>query len=288
MEPAIRQALREGEKIGLRYALQIPQVAASGWTGSRSGRRAGSSIDFQDYREYQPGDDLRFIDWGIYARTDRLTVKLFREEVTPHLDLIIDGSRSMSLVDTAKANAAALLAALLATSAANAQCTQAVWLSGEGFQRLPNDRLTPSAWHGLELESQRTPEQSFEIMPPKFRRLGVRVFVSDLLWPGEPLQFLRRLRDGAAALFVIQLLAREDVNPPEYGNLRVVDSETGGESEIYIDSSSARQYTENLTQLQQSWSDACRQCGAHMTTLIAEDLENSFGELEAMQLVVPA
>jgi uncharacterized protein (DUF58 family) len=288
METAIRQALREGEKIGLRYALQIPQVAASGWTGSRTGRRAGSSIDFQDYREYQPGDDLRFIDWGIYARTDRLTVKMFREEVTPHLDLIIDGSRSMNLADTAKANATALLTALLATSAANAQCTQAVWLSGEGFQRLPNDTLTPSAWDGLELDSKRTLEQSFEIMPAKFRRLGVRVLVSDLLWPGEPSQCLRRLRDGAAALFVIQLLAREDVKPPEHGNLRVVDSETGDESEIYIDSSSARQYTENLTQLQQSWSDACRQCGAHMTTLIAEDLEISLGELEAMQLLVPA
>jgi len=259
MDSAIRQALHDGEKLGLRYALQIPQVAASGWTGSRSGRRAGSSIDFQDFREYQPGDDLRFIDWGIFARSDRLTVKLFREEVTPHLDLILDGSRSMNLEDTAKAVAVAQLAALLATAAANAQCTQSVWLSGEGFQRLPNDTLTPSAWDKLELSSLRTPEQSFEILPPKFRRLGVRVLVSDLLWPGEPVQLLRRLRDGAAALFVIQLLARDDANPPEHGNLRVVDSETGGESEIYIDSSIAKQYTDNLARLQQSWADACRQ-----------------------------
>ena len=312
MDASIRQALRDGEKLGLRYALQIPQVAASGWTGTRSGRRAGSSIDFQDYREYQPGDDLRFIDWGIYARTDRLTVKLFREEVTPHLDLILDGSRSMNLetserrpparpesnfengpgrrpaFHSAKANAVAQLAALLATSAANAQCTQAVWLSGEGYQRLPNDTLTPSAWDKLVMDSKRTPEQSFEILPPKFRRLGVRVLVSDLLWPGEPLQLLRRLRDGAAALFVIQLLARDDATPPEHGNLRVVDSETGDESEIYIDSSIARQYTENLAQLQQSWSDACRQCGAHMTTIVAEDLQSSLGELEAMQLLMPA
>jgi uncharacterized protein (DUF58 family) len=288
MDPAIRQALHDGEKLGLRYALQIPQVAASGWTGSRSGRRAGSSIDFQDYREYQPGDDLRFIDWGIYARTDRLTVKLFREEVTPHLDLIIDGSRSMNLENTAKARALAQLAALLATSAGNANCTRAVWLSGEGFQRLPNDALTPSAWDKLECESKRTPEQSLAILPPKLRRLGVRVLVSDLLWPGEPLQILRRLRDGAAAVCVIQLLAREDASPPEHGNLRVVDSETGEESEIYIDSSIAQQYTDNLAQLQQSWADACRQCGAQMTTLIAEDLENSLGELEACQLLIPA
>ena len=246
------------------------------------------SIDFQDYREYQPGDDLRFIDWGIYARTDRLTVKLFREEVTPHLDLILDGSRSMNLADTKKANAVAELAALLATAAATAQCTQAVWLSGEGFQRLPNDTLTPSTWDRLEWDSRRTPEQSYEILPPKFRRLGVRVLVSDLLWPGEPLQILRRLRDGAAALFVIQVLGRNDADPPEHGNLRVVDSETGDGSEIYIDSSIAKQYADNLAQLQQSWADACRQCGARMTTLIAEDLEKSISELEAIQLLAPA
>ncbi|MEI9960735.1 MAG: DUF58 domain-containing protein [Limisphaerales bacterium] len=288
MDSALRQALRDGEQLGARYALQIPQVAASGQIGSRSGRRAGSSIDFQDFREYQPGDDLRFIDWGIYARTDRLTVKLYREEVTPHLDLILDGSRSMNLENTAKAKSLALLAALLATSAANAQCSHAAWLSGEGFQRLANDTLTPSAWDKLELNSPRTLEQSFDILPPKLRRLGVRVFISDLLWPGNPLHTLRHLRDGAAALFVIQLLAREDIVPPEHGNLRVVDSETGAENEIYIDSSAAKQYTDNLAQLQQSWADACRQSGAHMTTLIAEDLENSLGKLEAIQLLTPA
>lgn len=288
MDAALQQALRDGEQLGARYALQIPQVAASGWTGSRTGHRAGSSIDFQDYREYQPGDDLRFIDWGIYARTDRLTVKLFREEVTPHLDLILDGSRSMNLESTAKPGAVARLAGLLAAAASNAQCTQAVWLSGEGFQRLPNDTLPPSAWDKLDLDSRRTPEQSFEILPPKCRRLGVRAFVSDLLWPGNPLTVLRRLRDGAAALFVIQLLGREDATPPDHGNLRVVDSETGEENEIYIDSTAAKEYASNLAQLQQSWNEACRQCGARMTTLIAEDLEKSVNELESIQLLMPA
>jgi uncharacterized protein (DUF58 family) len=288
MDPAIRQALCSGERLGVRYALQIPQMAASGWTGSRSGRRTGSSIDFQDYREYQPGDDLRFIDWGIYARSDRLTVKLFREEVTPHLDLILDGSLSMNLENTAKARATVSLAALLATATANAQCTQAVWLSGEGFQRLPNDTLVPSAWDRLEFNSQRTPEQSFEILAPKFRRLGVRVLISDLLWPGSPLQTLRRLRDGAAALFVIQLLGRDDVNPPDQGNLRAVDCETGEETEIYIDATVAKQYAANLARLQQSWADGCRQCGARMTTIVAEEFENSLGELESLQLLTPA
>jgi uncharacterized protein (DUF58 family) len=286
MEPAIQQALREGEKLGLRYALQIPQVAASGIVGSRLGRRAGSSIDFQDYREYQPGDDLRFIDWGIYARSDRLSIKLFREEVTPHLDLVLDGSRSMNL--DAKPVASAKLAALLATAAANAQCSHAVWLSSEGFNRVPNDTMPASAWEKIAHDSKRTPDQAFDILSPKLRRLGIRVFISDLLWPGNPLQTIRRLREGAAMLFVIQLLAREDATPPEHGSVRLVDSETDEVTEIYIDSSTQKQYAENLAQLQQSWDDACRQSGAHLTTIIAEDLDNSLAELEAMQLVIPA
>ena len=112
--------------------------------------------------------------------------------------------------------------------------------------------------------------------------------ISDLLWPGNPVQTVRRLREGAAALFVVQLLARDDVNPPDHGNLRVVDSETGQEAEMYIDSAIEKQYHDNLAQLQQTWDDACRQCGAHLTTLIAEDLEDSLAELEAMQLLTPA
>jgi uncharacterized protein (DUF58 family) len=283
-----QQALREGERIGSRYALQIPQVAASGLIGSRLGLRAGSSVDFQDYREYQPGDDLRFIDWGIYARTDRLSIKLFREEVAPHLDLVIDGSRSMSLEGSAKAEAAAKLAALLAVAAANAQCTRAVWLSGEGFQRLANDSHPPSAWAGLDLNSPRTVDQSFDILSPKLRRLGIRVFVSDLLWPGNPAQTIRRLREGAATLFVVQLLARDDATPPEHGSIRLVDSETDELAEMYIDSAVAKQYGDNLLRVQQSWDDACRQCGARLTTLIAEELEGSLAELEAMQLLAPA
>jgi len=288
MDTALQSALRHGEELGLRYALQIPSVAASGWTGVRAGRRTGSSIDFQDYREYQPGDDLRFIDWGIYARTDRLAVKLFREEVTPHLDLILDGSQSMNLVDTAKATAAAQLGGLLATAAANAQCTQAVWLAAEGYRRLLNDTQPASAWENLVFTSQRTPDQAYALFPPQFRRLGVRVFVSDLLWPGDPLPLVRRLREGAAALYVIQLLAREDALPPEPGNLCVVDSETGEESELYIDARLARQYADNLAQHQQTWADACRQCGATMTTLIAENWAEGLHELEALQLLTPA
>ncbi len=288
MSPTIRQSLREGELRGLRYSLEIPQTVASGPAGARVGRRAGSSIDFQDYREYELGDDLRFIDWGVYARTDRLTIKLYREEVTPHLDLILDGSRSMSLEGSAKSEATAKLAALLAMAANNAQCTHAVWLSGEGFHRLANDVHAPSTWDGLEFESRLTLDQSYELLSPRFRRLGVRVLISDLMWPGNPVQTLRRFREGAAALFVIQLLAHDDVTPPENGGLRLIDSETGETTEVYVDAAVHREYRDALNRLQQSWEDACRQCGARLTTVIAEELDGSLTRLESLQLIAPA
>jgi uncharacterized protein (DUF58 family) len=267
----------------------IARVAVEGFlTGLHRSPRFGFSQEFREYRAYVEGDDPRFVDWNVYARTDRMAVKLFREEVTPHLDLLIDGSRSMSLEGTVKTEATAKLAALLASAAANAQCSQAVWLSGEGFRRLPNDTHRPSAWDGLELNSARTVDDAAQILGPKLRRLGIRVLISDLLWPGNPVQTIRRLQEGAAALFVIQLLARDDATPPSHGSVRLVDCETGDETEVYVDSTVEKQYRENLAQLQQAWDEACRQCGARLTTLIAEDLDKSLPELEAIQLLAPA
>ena len=184
--------------------------------------------------------------------------------------------------------ATAKLAAILAVAAANAQCSRAVWLSGEGFNRLGNDAHPPASWDGLEINSKRTVDQAFDILSPKLRRLGIRVLISDLLWPGNPVQTIRRLREGAAALFVIQLLGRDDVTPPDHGSIRLVDSETEEITEVFVDAAVRKQYEDNLARLQQSWADACREGGARLTTLVAEDLENSIAELEAVQLLMPA
>ena len=125
-----RRHLNEGERAGLRYRLGLPPRAAGG-AGTTLGRRAGSSLEFRDYRDYHPGDDLRHVDWNAYARSDQLSVKLYREEVTPHVDLIVDGSRSMALEGSAKEAATLALPAFFATAAANAGHTHAAWLLGE-------------------------------------------------------------------------------------------------------------------------------------------------------------
>ncbi len=288
MSLSTREHLLSGEALGQRYALAVPQTALAGMTGNQLGRRAGTSIDFQDYREYQPGDDLRTIDWNVFARTDRLTIKLFREEVNPHLDLLLDASRSMNLENSLKSAATLRLAALLCTAAENGHCTHATWLAGDGFQRAANDTMLPSAWDGLAFTSRRPLDEAFAILPPRLRRLGIRVLISDLMCPVEPLTILRRLADGAAAVFIVQLLAQSDAEPPEHGNIQLVDTETGEEREIFVDATVAAQYREALARHRESWHNACRQTGARFVSLVAEKLDSSLPALEEAQLLVPA
>ena len=74
------------------YRLVVPSTALSGGAGDRMGRGTGASLEFTDFRDYVAGDDLRHVDWRAYARTDGLKVRLFRDEVAPHLDLVLDVS----------------------------------------------------------------------------------------------------------------------------------------------------------------------------------------------------
>jgi uncharacterized protein (DUF58 family) len=267
-----RDHLSEGEQVGQRYALCLPRLTPRGATGLALGQRAGSSLEFRDYRDYQLGDDLRHVDWNAFARSDQLSVKLYREEIAPHLDLVLDVSRSMALEGTAKERATLTLAACLATAAANAGFGHTVWLMSDDFRPLPNGNDSPSLWGDFELSYRGSPAAMLARGAPAWRPRGVRILLSDLLWVGEPLLALRSFTEGAAAAAVIQLLAEADAHPPEDGALRLIDAETEQMREIHIDVALARRYRDRLTQHQQNWHRACRASGAVFTTLIAETL----------------
>jgi uncharacterized protein (DUF58 family) len=262
--------LADGERAGMRYALGLPQHAPLGATGVALGHRTGSSLEFKEYREYQPGDDLRHVDWNAYARSDQLYVKLYREEVNPHLDIVLDDSRSMTLEGSRKAQATAGLAALFAAAATNAGFAHAAWLIGEGFRPVPNGNAMPTVWEGIEFTYRGDPAEAFRRSPPAWRPRGLRVLLSDLLWVGDPLLILQHFADRAAAVVVVQVLAEADVNPPTHGNLRLVDSETEKVQEIFVDAAAVKRYQEALARHQQNWHRACRQVGALLTTVVAE------------------
>ncbi len=276
MNELYRQYLIEGERAGMRYALATPHKTPLGIAGTEVGHRAGSSLEFKDHREYQPGDDLRRIDWSAYARSDKLILKLYREEISPHADIVIDGSRSMALEESAKPRATLALAALLAEAAANAGYTHTAWMTQEGCRRVGNGQRRPSLWERIDFDHRGNPLESFAHLPPMFRHQGIRILLSDLLWLGSPLLMLQHLAKEAAAVIVVQVLAHADVNPPEFGNIRLVDSETDQVHEIFVDASAVERYRHALTRHQQSWHLACRQIGAIMTTIVAEELVNEW------------
>lgn len=272
MAHEFREHLLEGERQGARYRLEIPRSAGSAGNGTRLGSRTGRSIDFRDYRDYQPGDDPRWIDWNVFGRSDRLTVKLYHEEVRPHLDLILDGSRSMDLPDSKKARTALGLAALLATAAANADCSSRAWISTDGgICEVRNGSGRPGAWDRLALESTRSFAEAFELRPPALRTQGIRVVISDLLWYGDPMTLMRHLGNGAASLVVIQVLADSEARAPTPGNTRLIDVETGDFHDVFVDEVEAERYLNALQQHRDTWRDVCRRTGATLDVQVAAD-----------------
>jgi uncharacterized protein (DUF58 family) len=272
MDERLRKFLSEGERAGLRYTLGMPRLAPVGTAGITLSQRTGSSLEFKDYRDYQPGDDLRHIDWNAFARSDHLSVKLFREEVQPHLDVALDASRSMDLEETAKGRAALALLAFFTSAAANAGCTHAAWLLAGEYRPVANGHAPPSAWDDLDLSHRAAPEDAPGQAPAVFRPRGLRVLISDLFWLGEPIATLRPLAERAAVAVVVQVLAEADVNPPLAGNIRLVDSETGSLRDLRVDGGVIRNYKEALARHQQNWHRACQQVGALFTTVVAETL----------------
>ena len=108
-------AVRAAGHVPARDAAHAARAAGS---GERLGAGTGSSLEFQDYRPYAPGDDLRHVDWAAYARSEVLAVRLYREEVAPRIDLVLDISRSMAVTEQ-KLRAYGELSGLLACACAS-------------------------------------------------------------------------------------------------------------------------------------------------------------------------
>ncbi len=267
----LRPYLAEGERAGQRYAINLPRLTLLGQSGVSVGQRAGSSLEFRDYRDYQPGDDLRHVDWNAYARSDQLSIKLFREEVTPHADVLIDTSLSMSLENSQKARATLALAAFFAAAADNAGYTFHAWRLGAEIESIENGAAPPALWQGLTFQHRGSSIEAFSRAGPRWRPRGVRVLLSDLLWEGDPLAVLRHLSEQASATVVVQVLAAAD-DEPQGGTLRLVDRETGLVRELHVDEAVLRRYRDNLRRHQDNWHRACKQCGAIFTVVVAEKL----------------
>jgi uncharacterized protein (DUF58 family) len=217
--------------------------------GDRRSTARGRGVEFDDYRAYQLGDDYRYIDWNIVSRLDRLFVKMFSEEEDLDVTLLIDTSRSMAAGHPPKLLLAKQLAAAIGyiglvnldrvgvSAFASTVASRLDRLRGRGraFDLLEFlDALTPSGHTDLETAMRRHVATS--------RRRGLLILLTDLFDPRGYEQALLLSRHHRFQLFLIQILADDELVPAIAGDLRLVDIETGQAVEVTVDAEALREY----------------------------------------------
>ncbi|MCS6775179.1 MAG: DUF58 domain-containing protein [Chloroherpetonaceae bacterium] len=263
--------LRRLERLALRVRRPIPGQMK----GAQRSTRRGASVEFADYREYVPGDDLRHVDWNLAARLDRLFVKLFVEEEDLLLALLIDASQSMDFGNPTKFQCAIPIAATLGYIAlTNYDRVRVHLYAGPQEPPLPAQRGRSGIIPFLRYLGQLRPTGSarFAAFLRRYAadtpHRGLAVVLSDCLTPDWP-EGLKALLARGHQVALIHILAPEEIMPQVTGDLRIIDSETGQALEISITPAVLARYRESLNAFRARVERFCHQHGVqylHLTS----------------------
>jgi uncharacterized protein (DUF58 family) len=246
------------------FRLAMPRTPVGGRVGERLGSGTGSSLEFQDYRPYAAGDDIRHVDWAAYARSELLAVRLYREEVAPRIDLVLDVSRSMAVTPAklrAYGEVAGLLACACASTVADSRLITSAALEPRRMHR-PED-IEPV----LACDTARS---ALEEAYLPCRRRSLRVAISDFLFPHDPDALASRLARDAASLSIVQLTLREEAEPEAATGVHLVDVEGHGEIDLVVDEAAVRAYRERFNRLRRGLSNGARRVGARFVHIVAD------------------
>lgn len=220
--------------------------------GERRSRRKGQSVEFADFRNYVPGDDLRLIDWNLYARLDQLFLKLFQEEEDLHFHALIDCSESMNFGDPTKMFVAKQLAASLGyVGLCRADRVSVSALGPEG-KRAPVLRGRASLWKMLNyldsLESGQNVSLYDGVREFSLRTTGtgVVVLLTDMMDKQGYESALRMLLGRRMDIFVMHILSPEEIDPPMRGDRRLIDVEDGDNAEVTVNAYVVEKYKETV------------------------------------------
>ncbi len=246
--------LRQLERLGLL----MKQPARGGLKGGRRSTKHGQSVEFSDYRDYALGDDLRQLDWNVYARLERLFVKLFVEEEDVTVTFLVDASPSMAFGRPEKLQFAKRAAAALGYIALAGEDRVVVSaLTGRVARRQAALRGSGRVFRLLSLLSAIRPAEGATDLLAAVRHAGamlsgrgVVVLISDLLDPAAD-RAVRELAAQGSELIVLHVLSPDELDPPLQGDLRLVDSETGEGVDVTADLATLDAYKARLV----AWQD---------------------------------
>ncbi len=251
--------------LGRAYALIPSARPIAGPAGQRFGRGTGSSLEFQEFRDYQAGDDLRHIDWRAYARSEKLTTRLYREEIAATLEVVIDTSASMRLT-AAKEAAVRGLVAFLACAAAADHSVRGI-LAGPRPQPLRSEDLLDPSEALLVFEGATSMMDS--PLSGMLRPGTVRVLISDFLFPHSAKDLVRRLGRSAGALILLQVLDAKEADPSARGFLRLDEVESAAWREVEVDERTVQRYHKRLSRLWRGLEGEARRIGGRALRVVS-------------------
>ncbi len=301
--------LRKLERLRIQARRAFPGIMR----GERRSTRRGASVEFRDFRKYEPGDDFRHVDWSIYARLDRLMLRQFVEEEDVRIDILFDQSRSMHFgqpmtkFDFARRAAAAIaflavnsldrvgVATFDSTLRARIRALRGrghlhsvlSFLEGVSKQSEPGSKMgVESVESGAEVGNGSDHATNLSAVLRSFQRSnqrpGILFLISDFLDPGDFRKEMKLLAQRGFDLNLIQVLEPEELQPAITGDLMLVDSETGAAREITVNERMLTMYRTALSAYTTSLDSFCRATGIGYM-MVTADL--SFEDLLLKRLV---
>ncbi len=271
-----------------RYALA--SRALSRESGERVATEPGQSVEFHDFRPYQYGDELRYVDWRVYARTGRLYTRLYQAERAIRLHLLLDTSASMLL--GGKARYARILAQLLSYVAQRDAPTQLHLFDGQASRPVQGRAGVGASWRFVEeAPTLRGEEQAplaslkrFALSLPTLRGAALALVISDLLEDGPLQPALVALRARGLDAGFLHVMSADDLEPQE-GQFELVDAET--QERLPAGPQEVRAYREEVQRfVRRTRSSILRAGFRHVLLAVPGRADNAAMEREAFAALV--
>lgn len=268
-----------------QFQLLAARRAKSSAKGERRSRARGQSVEFADYRTYVPGDDFRYLDWNLYGRLERLFLKLYEEERELPVRIFLDASESMTFGEPPKFLFARQVAAAVGYVALSGFDRVSVVafpdLSGGGGDPAASVREQAARGALRSVRGKRSSLQFFQNLSAltaggsanlnealrrgalQARQAGLAVVLSDFLDPAGYEAGLTALVSRGFQVDLVQILAPEELAPSTFGDLRLVDSETGGQQEVTFGRFRLKAYQQSVQNFIQRLREFCQARGVN-------------------------
>lgn len=253
-----------------RLQLHMSHKSSLNMSGNRKSVQKGISAEFSDFREYMPGDDLRRMDWNVYARLDKLYIREYMEEKEAVVSVLIDTSASMDYGERSKAELAVDLAAVVSFLALNNMDRLMLYDMGDMSRGLSvgggrNAFARVACW----LEKLTFSGEADMLSAAKRMQLrgpGVTVLISDFLHPGmleenpsgqgyeKLLQYLNYCKQRPV---ILHTLADEELHVSLEGALNLIDAENGSKLRLTVDGTAIERYEKELNHLTERMKRGC-------------------------------